>query len=638
MRGPAIRLVAAVLLAGVQPAAALSIRNSKHDLSASSTTTGPKATTEAQLCVFCHTPHKPNPNVPLWNKVQTTQAFTFYSSNYLNTYLQFSTPAPAAMNGTITKMCLSCHDGITAIGGVYNLNGAPGTITMSGPLGAAANLGTNLGDDHPVLYPVSPGSGIAQDPEIVLPPAGDRVKIYDPVTHRPQATPASGGLVECGSCHDPHDNQFGKFLVKSNANAAICTTCHAKTGFAAGIHRTSAVAYTPPGEPATTVGEWACRDCHRMHGASAIVANQKYQLRGAEEGTCFACHGNPPLTGAKNVQTPLGLAYVHPTADAPTRDRHRNPETDASRFSVANRHAECQDCHHPHQTRSGNRLAKASPSNLITNVLLGAWGVEPTYAATKGTAPTGYTRRVFSNTATDKEFWLCFKCHSSYAYGGTPPGGYTDQSIEFNPLNDSRHPVVSAGANPYCTPTATNGNVVTMVAPWNDTANEHNTMMCSDCHGSDNAAHPEGPHGSAQYGMLQGSLVAVQYAAYGNNYGTPFCLRCHASATYIGKNAPGSRYGDHPGSQGAHSRTPAEAGSFGYGGCLVCHGRLLDNPNYAGDGIRGSFHGYNGTFPSGSPAARFLAFPTTFTNWTDAAKTCVVNQTGGCNTGHNKSY
>ncbi|MEK7382236.1 MAG: hypothetical protein AAB262_03010, partial [Elusimicrobiota bacterium] len=72
----------------------------------------------------------------------------------------------------------------------------------------------------------------------------------------------------------------------------------------------------------------------------------------------------------------------------------------------------------------------------------------------------------------------CLKCHSSYAYGATPPTGITDQSIEFNPNNAARHPVLAPGANAYCTPTTTNGNVITMEAPWNQTANTHNTMMC----------------------------------------------------------------------------------------------------------------------------------------------------------------
>ena len=52
-----------------------SITASKHNLSA----TGPgtiKATTESEICVFCHVPHNSKPSGPLWNRDQPTGTYT----------------------------------------------------------------------------------------------------------------------------------------------------------------------------------------------------------------------------------------------------------------------------------------------------------------------------------------------------------------------------------------------------------------------------------------------------------------------------------------------------------------------------------------------------------------------------------
>ncbi|MEK7765529.1 MAG: cytochrome c3 family protein, partial [bacterium] len=420
-RGAPAAALALVLTAGT--AAAASITNSPHDMASGSThvpaspqpagAVPPTGTNET--CVFCHTTHRALRNVPLWNHTESSASYTFYSSYYLNTYLGFAPLSGTAMlAGTRTKMCLSCHDGVTAVGSVFNLAGSAGaTITMTMALGASAFLGTNLADDHPVFYPVD----TTKDLEIKLPPAGDPVKLYDPVTKKPQAVPANGGLVECTSCHDAHDNgqnTYGKFLVENNDNGAICTTCHVKTGFAGSIHQTSPTLFTPPPSrtayPAKAVGVWACFNCHRMHAAGGTGA---YLNRGAaagaganpEENTCFVCHGNPPLTaGTKNIQSELALAVKHPTVL--TSGIHRNPELSGTCFSATPdlRHAECTDCHDPHGVKARNRFAMLpsrvpanQPTNLSSEVLLYAWGVVATYSGGAWTTPT-MVRTTFLDT------------------------------------------------------------------------------------------------------------------------------------------------------------------------------------------------------------------------------------------------
>lgn len=516
-------LSAVILLTGAASAGALSVINSKHDLAVGSATSGPKSTTETQTCMFCHTVHRPAQRSQLWNRADSAVQFTFYSSNYLNNYLGQATPTMTDLKASKTKLCLSCHDGVTALGALYNI--APNTLEMTGTLGASTVIGTDLSNDHPVLYDVKPGAGPPTQPgtdsEIQLPPSGDAVKVYG-TTNR----------VECTSCHEPHDNTFGKFLVKSNANAALCTSCHQKTGYTSSAHGTSNAAYTVDGA-ATTVGEYSCRNCHVSHGASTA---QAYILRGAEENTCYNCHGSPALPGAKSIKNLFAKASKHPVESV--SGVHVNPELDATNLKTGKRHSECWDCHNSHRAKTG---AHPTPGNTIGSALLGAWGVEPTYGAGAWLAATSYVRQVFNDTTNYKEYQLCFKCHSYYAYGITPPAGYTDQSVEYNPNNRSAHPVrnsanVQTGAvTPKALATAQ------MSAPWNTSSGMGNqTMTCSDCHGSDVSSDPKGPHGSASQFMLKGpkrywpknaagALWSLDDVANNRNSWSTnlFCVNCH---------------------------------------------------------------------------------------------------------------
>src|SRR4029077_11329544 len=112
-----IRILLAALIAlfplGVVADRIADVRNTKHNLSAS----GPgtlKATTETQVCVFCHTPHGATQGVtPLWNRQLSSQTHTAYTSSSLDANaIQGSLDQP----GGSSKLCLSCHDGTLAIG------------------------------------------------------------------------------------------------------------------------------------------------------------------------------------------------------------------------------------------------------------------------------------------------------------------------------------------------------------------------------------------------------------------------------------------------------------------------------------------------------------------------------------------
>jgi len=120
---------------------------------------------------------------------------------------------------------------------------------------------------------------------------------------------------------------------------------------------------------------------------------------------------------------------------------------------LANRHAECTDCHNPHrvvQSACFNGSAMAScgtpysdwnqgagthvhadgHTNIASGVLRGAWGIEPEYGANTwfGAKPTNFKVKRGNPDADDsdvtqsyvtREYQVCLKCHSNYAYGDT---------------------------------------------------------------------------------------------------------------------------------------------------------------------------------------------------------------------------
>ena len=161
-----------------------------------------------KICEPCHTPHNAVTAVtdaPLWNHaLSSSGGFTIYTSSTLN-----ATPGQPA---GISKLCLGCHDGVVALedfGGVTT-----GTTKLVSS--DAGYVGTDLSNDHPVslTYDVS-------DPELHattnnLPTSGQVADVL------------FSGKIECASGHDPHNNANGSFLIRTNANSALCLACHNK--------------------------------------------------------------------------------------------------------------------------------------------------------------------------------------------------------------------------------------------------------------------------------------------------------------------------------------------------------------------------------------------------------------------------
>lgn len=181
-----------------------------------------------EICVYCHTPHNTNVNVqaPLWNRQAPVGPYQMYDSTWSSTIDMTVDATPTG----VSLACLSCHDGTIGLDVIINpplASSATATDTKIGACAAAGchdagtaaggwdwsglNLGTDLRNDHPISILYDP----TKDTKFVA-ATGDKVGDL----------PLYSGKVQCGSCHNPHSEQNRPFLRKSNANSALCLTCH----------------------------------------------------------------------------------------------------------------------------------------------------------------------------------------------------------------------------------------------------------------------------------------------------------------------------------------------------------------------------------------------------------------------------
>lgn len=251
-------------LAACSGAVSAGVVGSQHDLTSGAGQGSTTATDE--VCVFCHTPHGSDTAapVPLWNKVLTPgAAYVQYST--LQTPSFDSTEAPV---GSVSLACLSCHDGTQAMDVVINGPGSGNYNPLGGEIDGTAigvmtgtpipALGLDLTDDHPISMQYGGGGPLATDLDgtfagtlgdldFVAPEkdtvnanpiwwvdspvgtAGTREKT-DMILYARNDLGTVQPFVECGSCHDPHnDTSAGtSFLRIDNSASQICTTCHVK--------------------------------------------------------------------------------------------------------------------------------------------------------------------------------------------------------------------------------------------------------------------------------------------------------------------------------------------------------------------------------------------------------------------------
>ncbi len=479
MKAIGILLLSCVLL-GIGAAALANdkVANTKHNLSVSGP--GPvRAASDTSICIFCHTPHNASATAPLWNRNDPTTTYELYDSSTFDA-------TPNQPNGS-SRLCLSCHDGTIALGLVKSRSTpiamAGGIVTL--PAGKT-NVGTSLADDHPVSFTYD--SGLAQtDGELVDPGALPLEVKLD-----------QAGRLQCSTCHDPHDNTNGSFLVMSNQNAMLCTTCHQVDGWSASPHRTSTATWNGSGTNPwahtsfNSVSQNGCMNCHNTHSAKKP---ERLLTQANDEDTCLVCHNGS--VADKNIQAEVNKEFSHPVGDF--LDVHDPIEQALS----MNKHVECQDCHDPHRSYTG----AAAPAPSLPPNMEGVAGV-----ATGGTEVNPATR----------DYQVCYKCHGDNNVLSNPDVqrqvAQINTRLEFSTANPSYHPVEGAGRN---------SNVPSLLAPWTTSS----VLRCTDCHTTDSNT-VKGPHGSTNQYLLVANYTTADTASESAN-AYALCYRCHSRTSLL---------------------------------------------------------------------------------------------------------
>ncbi len=469
-----MKLFRFILFVGLIPNIVMSqtLMQSKHNLSVSGRSTV-RASTESEICIFCHTPHgSGGPMAPLWNREDPGVVYTLYNSSTVDAI-------PGQPDGSAI-LCLSCHDGTIALGNVKNRKmdiTFDGGVTVM-PAGHS-NLSTDLSDDHPISFVYDPALA-AKDGQLK-----DPSTIIKPVT-------LENGKVQCISCHNPHSELFDKFLVATNQFSDLCLRCHDRDYWVNSSHNNSIAQWNGSGvdpwphTPFTTVSENACENCHNPHNAEGKARLFNYL---AEESNCLNCHnGNVAQT---NIQAQLGKTYKH---NVYGYNLDHDPTEDAVVQII---HVECEDCHNPHAV---NNMSASAPD--VNGYLEGVKGVN---SAGVPVDPSQY------------EYEICFRCHADSPIKSASPTtrqiAQNNVRLEFDLNSPSFHPIEGPGRN---------SNVPSLISPWT----ESSVMYCTDCHASDGTGSPAGPHGSNYPQILKYRFETADYTRESAlNY--ELCYVCH---------------------------------------------------------------------------------------------------------------
>jgi len=460
------------------------IADSKHNL----TRSGPgtiKARPEIQqeLCIFCHTPHRsramPQAGVFGWNRAESTATYTTYESSTM--YASVGQPTGAS------KLCLSCHDGTIALGSILSQRNR---IPFQGDWeNSPANLGTDLSDDHPISFTYDAGL------------AATNGELADPATLPSEIQLDAASQVQCTSCHDPHDDSNGMFLVVADPERELCTACHDPRGWTFSSHARSNAVWNGVGtdpwphndDPLATVADNACQNCHQPHNAEKRQGLLSYFN---EESNCLKCHDGS--VAASDIEAETKKFFAHRAQDYTNLHDAAEDPRDAAGVP----HVECVDCHNPHRVNRRTATAPGVPGSLE-----GVSGVDAVGAAV---ADADFTYEV------------CFKCHADEnvldSVNITRDLPQINTRLEFDDTSVSSHPVIDAGFNsnvPSLLPQFVPGSMIS----------------CTDCHGNesgpaDGGRGPAGPHGSIfEYMLVRNYSTLDRTPESSSAYA--LCYGCH---------------------------------------------------------------------------------------------------------------
>ena len=421
----------------------------------------------SMACQYCHTPHMALAGTPLWNHKLSDRIYEVYWSSSLDAKVGQPTGS--------SKLCLSCHDGTIALEATVN-RGSGQTYMPPG----STNVGTDLSDDHPISFVYSTDLS-NEDPQIKPPdslPDDLRLDAF--------------GEMQCATCHDPHDDTFGNFLVASNLRSNLCLKCHNLYGWNSTVHATSTALTKEAADDYlghteyNTVAENGCLSCHQPHSAGQ---GQRLFHFAEEEDNCLSCHNG--LVAKTNLVEEFDKTSGHFVHD------YKGVHDIEESAITSDPHVECADCHNPHAVIQRTANAPFAPGAL--------------------NAVSGVTAEGSEIDHITYEYEVCFKCH-----GNNPVSIFsaisrqitqTNTIMEFDQANPSYHPITVAGAN----------NNVPSLLPGMD---ESRIIYCTDCHSSDSTSQIRGPHGSRHP-----FLLAYQYETADGTQESPsayeLCYQCH---------------------------------------------------------------------------------------------------------------
>jgi predicted CXXCH cytochrome family protein len=540
----------------------------------------PRPYTYSNTCVGCHNPMYPQQNLAFIR--QTIAGSILGGTIDFTAYMgagSFADGPPYPDN-----ICNTCHSNTQH----HQADGiAPG--------GQDHNNGQDCGQCHPHLEGFQPQGGCtvchSQSPPIgssdpnrrqIVQNAGDGqgdfVKTSHHVTDGTTTEIVTDG--SCIVCHDQSNHQSfgdgqsvllndqdgGASYTYDGTGASIegfCVSCHDTDGSLLNGSQPFIVSgdiNSPPdvGWSAGVVSHSTFDVCFNCHAQGHGSDFEKILAEDNEPGLCFNCH-DADGPASTDISSKFAQQFGHPV-------------------TAANSSMQCLECHNPHQAEPGTHTpdgqwypsAPDANTNLVSGVLSGVMGVEPSPWAPEWTLTDSYT--VLDSA--EKEYQICFKCHARYSHQysqdcfmchpmtwdpdlGAIVAGFKFRSAqrEFNINNKSAHSVVVTSNNQSGSYAPKALSTSQMEAPWTNTGNQ--TMYCSDCHGAENedGGDPRGPHGSDKPFMLKGPNTmwpagsvrlfslndvsndnSAQESLNTNWRNELFCLNCHDSFPTSNRN------------------------------------------------------------------------------------------------------
>jgi len=427
----------------------------------------------------------------------------------------------------------------------------------------------------------------------------------------------------CLNCHDPHTVQGSRRILREGTDGPTA------------IDPVTGAKFKQGGDHAI---EEVCFACHSLDGGTLAgqgVGGVTGGFQVPNVKTDFVTPGNThmPLQSAdqragREVHS-IGTGGDGSEGLTRGQDFVESPEK-MGKGNLMNRHVECTDCHNPHRVAK-NRMFNANnaipdaagthphtPADLAANgltmhtnfasgVLRGITGVEPVYGSPsffsepvsftlkRGDPGTGGDTNVEAPHVT-REYQVCLKCHSNYAYDTPPPLGlhggstavgtnamfeYTNQAMEYQaPVSHmgeassapapgwgpfvgidnggnnvdyesgnhrSWHPVIDKTGRTAGAGNSSGGqrNAASNVwrTPFNITGGVGNqTMYCTDCHGNNTAKTTVIPNGGVNgevwgpHGSQNNFLLKGPWDDKTGNGGGDaqdgLCFRCHDYQQY----------------------------------------------------------------------------------------------------------